>query len=266
MAHDFAGTFNNHGFGRLSSFLVNQANDVPGRVVHLLAERNRIGSLQFTFDSGGNPVGYSANPQTSYIGKLMAAYEILGGDPIFDLNIRTMGQPVFLIAGTETTPAQQLSSGDILGTPGKRDQLSATLVQQMRSWAPDVIQYKRENIERKIRRAVDYSDSLYAEIQQLAQILNDANTPTSLAAFTAQINTLLADPTYRPISNDTTGDLWMKRSNAPFSQYDPGPSTTVPQATVRGDGGVSIQGNSIPQGSTPAASPNNTSGSGSGTA
>lgn len=259
MALDFLGTFNNHQFARLSAFLQNQSNDVPGRVLHLLAEQQRIGFIQFTFDSGGNPIGYNANPATSYIGKLMMAYEVLGGDPIFDLQIRSMSQPVWVLGGTETTPGQMLSSGDILGTPGKRDAFSAALVQQMKTWSEDVIQYKRENIERKIRRALDYSDQLTAEITTLANILNDNTNLGSLADLTNQIMQLLGDPTYRPIYNDTTNDVHGKFTHAPFSQYEPGPMRTIDDAYVRGEGGIILPG----QQSSPVTPPA-TTGTGSG--
>jgi hypothetical protein len=246
VAHDFLGTFNNHQFSRLQAFLQNQQSDVPGRVLHLLAEQQRIGTLQFTYDSGGNPIGYNANPQTSYIGKLMMAYEILGGDPIFDLQIRSMSQPVFMLAGSETTPAQQLSSGDILGTHGLRDAPSAAYVQQMKGWTEDVVQYKRENIERKIRRMMDYSDQLGAEIQTLSIILNDGKTTGSLADLLTQVTNLLSDPSYRPIYNDTTGDIHGKLSHAPFSQYDPGPNRTIDPNWVRTDGGAILPGQQSP--------------------
>jgi hypothetical protein len=246
MAHDFLGTYNNHQFARLQTFLSNQQSDVPARVAHLLAEQERIGTLVFTYDAGGNPIGYNASPTTSYIGKLMMAYEILGGDPTFDLQIRSMSQPVFLVAGSETTPAQQLSSGDILATRGLRDAASAALVQQMKAWTEDVVQYKRENIERKIRRAVDYSDQLSAEIKVLSIIMNDAKTSGSLADLTTQSTTLLSDPSYRPTYNDVNNDLHGKLTHAPFSQYDAGPNRNVDPNWVRQDGGPILPGQQSP--------------------
>ncbi len=219
---------------------------MPQRILHLVAEQQRIGQLLFTYDAGGNPTGYNASPKTSYIGKLIMAYEILGGDPFFDLQIRSMSQAVFVVAGTETTPAQQLSSGDILAQPGLMDGISALLVQQMQSWSEDVIQYKRENLERKIRRAVDYSDQLGAEIKVLSAILNDASTSGSLANLTQQVQTLLADTTYRPIYNDVNNDVHGKLTHAPFSAYDPGPNRTIDPNYVRADGGPVIPGQQAP--------------------
>ena len=215
---------------------------MPGRLQHLLAEQGRIGTLQFTYDAGGNPQGYSASPPSSYIGKLIQAYEILGGDPLFDLQVRQMSQPIFIVAGTETTPAQQLSSGDILGQPGLQDAPTATAVQQMKAWAPDVLQWKRENIERKVRRALDYSDQLTAEINTLSMIMNSSTTSGSLAYLTSQVTTLLADPTYRAIYNDVLQDLHGKYSHAPFAAYEPGPNRQIDPNFVRGEGGPVLPG------------------------
>ncbi len=248
MAYDFLGTFNNHQFARLDSFLTNQGVDIPGRLAHLIAEQSRIGTLTFSYDSGGNPIGYNASPPTSYIAKLVAAYEILGGDPLFDLQIRSMSQPVFVVAGDSVVPSQQLSSGDVLGMAGLNDGLTAQLVQQMRQQAQEAIQYKRENIERKVRRAMDYSDQLGAEITLLKNVLNDATALGSLANLTNQVTTLLADPTYRAAYNDTNNDIHGKLTHAPFSQWDPGPDRQAPPVTVRVDGGVSQGGNQVQSG------------------
>lgn len=270
MSYEFLGTFNNHQFARLSAFLNNQrlalgggqggGGDVPGRRLHLLAEQGRLGNLQFTYDSGGNPIGYNAAPPSSYIGKLMQAYEILGGDPLFDLQVRQMSQPVFVQAGTSTTPAQQLSDGSIMGQPGLQDAPSASAVQQMKGWVPDVIQYKRENIERKIRRALDYSDQLTAEITLLSTILNDGTQVGSLASLTSAVVSLLQTPTYRAIYNDVNNDLHGKLTHAPFSAYDPGPDRSVFANYVRAEGGPVLPGQqALPVNQTPVTPPSTTS-------
>ena len=257
MAYDFLGTFNSHQYARLAVFLQNQAPDVPGRLLHLVAEQMRIGTITFTYDAGGNPIAYNAGgtPPTSYIGKLVAAYEILGGDPLFDLQIRQMSQPVFMLPGTSTTPPQQLSSGDIVGQPGLLDGQSAVVIQQSKAWVPDVVQYKRENIERKVRRAMDYVDSLTAEINSLTYILSDATNPNSLQSLIADIQTLLNDPNYRRAYNDVNQDFHGKLPHAPFGAWDPGPSRTVAPNTVLADGGPSLAGSQVPQGNVPPQAP-----------
>jgi hypothetical protein len=255
---DFAGTFNSSQFTRFRLWTINQFSDIPGRIGHLLAETQRIGTITSSYDnSSGNPISYSVQPTTSYIGKLMMAYEVLGGDPFFDLQIRTMGQAVYLTPGTNTTPAQRLSSGDILAQPGLNDALSANLMQQMRAWTQDVIQYKRENIERKIRRAVDYADQLTAEIQTLTVVIQDATSQGSVADLTTQIQALLADPTYRSIYQDTLNDVHGKFTHAPYTAYEPGPQRTIAPNYVRGEGGPILPGQQVaPTGTTPATTSN----------
>jgi hypothetical protein len=211
---------------------------VPERILHLTAEIGRIGSLTFVYDAGGNPVSYSAGPNNSYIGKLMMVYEILGGDPLFDLQVRSQAQAVYLVASADhMTPAQQMSSGDIVGSGGLNDALACSLIQQMKAWTEDVIQYKRENIERKVRRALDYVDQLTAEKNLLLTATSNSMTSGSVASITQQITTLLADPTYRAVYNDTNNDYHGKLTHAPFGAYNPGPNRTIDPGTVRVDGG-----------------------------
>ena len=250
MAFDFGGTFNNHQVSRLVAFSQNQFVDAAGRVIHLSAEIARIGNIIFQYDAGGNPVSYTAGPNNSYIGKLVMVYEILGGDPLFDLQVRSQAQAVYLVgASSKTAPAQQMSSGDIVGQPGLSDALSSALVQQMKSWTEEVIQYKRENIERKVRRAIDYVDQLTAEKNLILAATSGATTSGSVANLTTQIATLLADPTYRAIYNDTTNDYHGKFAHAPFGPFNPGPNRTLGPGTVRVDGGPIVSGvQTSPQG------------------
>jgi hypothetical protein len=243
LSFDFGGTFNNHGVSRLVSFSQNQFVDAAGRVIHLSAEIARIGTLLFSYDGGGNPISYTASPNSSYIGKLIMVYEILGGDPLFDLQVRSQAQAVYLVASSDhTTPAQQMSSGDIVGQPGLNDALSCSLVQQMKSWTEEVIQYKRENIERKVRRAVDYVDQLTAEKNLILAATSGASTTGSVANLTTQIATLLADPTYRATYNDTNNDYHQKLTKSPKGAFNPGANRTVAPGTVIVDGGVLISG------------------------
>ena len=242
MSFDFGGTFNNHQVSRLVTFSQRQMVDVAGRIIHLSAEIGRIGNISFTYDAGGNPVSYTYGPKNSYIGKLVMVYEILGGDPLYDLQIRSQAQAIYLVASADhTTPAQQMSSGDIVGQQGLDDAVTSNLIQQMKSWTEDVIQYKRENIENKVRRAVDYVDQLTAE-QNLLLLMTNSTAQGSVAGITTQIATLLADPTYRAIYNDTNNDWHAKLVNAPKGAFNPGPGRTVGPGTVIVDGGPLVSG------------------------
>jgi hypothetical protein len=223
VAHEFLGTFNKSQHDRFVAFAKAQTEDILGRITHLTAEQFRIGKLAFSYDSGGSPLGYVPQPQNSYIGRLLACYEILGGDPKHDLNIRSMAQPVFLLAGDETKPAQLLSNGEVMGAPGLADGDSAVLVQAARAWLPDVLQYKRDYLERKIRRMLDYSDQLQAEITLLQTIVAAKETDGSLEFIFDQVNQLLSDPTYRAIYDDKGKDPLAKKVYAPFKPYLGGP-------------------------------------------
>lgn len=240
---NLGGTFNNHQLSRLVSFSQNQFVDAPGRIIHLSAEIGRIGNILFQYDSGGNPVSYTAGPSNSYIGKLVMVYEILGGDPLFDLNVRSQVQAVYLVpAADHLSPAQQLSSGDILGQPGLNDALSSSLVQQMKTWTEEVIQYKRENLERKIRRAIDYVDQLTAEKNLLVIATSGETIVGSVSSIVTQLAVLLADPTYRAVYVDLINDYLGKLTHAPFGALNPNPNRTLDPGTVRVDGGVILTG------------------------
>jgi hypothetical protein len=267
VAYEFGGTFNNHMLARLSAFLNNQqlalgggaggGGDILGRLAHLLAEQGRIGNLQISYDSGGNPTSCTYGPPSSYIGKLVAAYEILGGDPLFDLQVRQMSQSVFILPPAATLPAQQLSDGSILSQPGLMDAPSCSLVQQMKGPMQEVLQYKRENIERKVRRALDYSDQLGAEITDLIDYLNN---DIGLQMLTGQVVTLLNDPMYRAIYNDVNNDIHGKFSHAPFLAYEPGPARTTFSNTGRIEGGINLAGNQASVlNQTPVTPPSTTS-------
>ncbi len=246
MSHDFKGTFNQSQFNRYAAFARAQKADLIGRISHLAAEQIRLGALSFAFDTDGVPVTYVPSDD-SYIGKLVAAYEVLGGDPFFDLNIRTKDQAVFLRAGDETTPAQLMSDGSVMGLPGLADAQSAELMDMSRAWMVEVLQYKREYLERKIRRAVDYAEQLQDEILQLTLIASANDVPGSLENVFDEISQLITDPTYRAIFDDKGKDLFGKQVNAPFKPYSAGPDRAPDDLYGRdgGDTGVVVPGESV---------------------
>jgi hypothetical protein len=93
---------------------------VDGRIQHLQAEVSRIGTVMFRY-SKGVPQGFAANPTDSYLGKLLGAYEVLGGNPFVDLRVRLLSDPVFKIQGTEASPSQFMSNGEVIGAKGLSD-------------------------------------------------------------------------------------------------------------------------------------------------
>lgn len=222
MAHDFKGTFNRSQYDRFAAFARNQVSVIDDRIAHLSAEQTRIGSLIFSYDAGGVPIGFTADPADSYIGKLVGAYEVLGGDVLYDLHVRTMNQPVFLVRTDEATPAQLMSNGEVVGAPGLADGESAELMTQARAWLRPVFDYRLEYLERKVRRAVDYSDSLQAEMDLLTLIKSDQSIEDSFEFVSSAIEQLFSDKSYRAIWNDQQKDPFGKLVHAPFLPFSSG--------------------------------------------
>lgn len=220
MSYDFLGTFNRSQFERFLAFARSQLPTIPARMLHIDAELSRIGVLVFRFDSNRIPNAVSVDPPGSYLGKLLAAYEVLGGNPFYDLRSRSRGQAVYVLRGSEDSPAAYMSNGEPLPTKGLRDAYSAELIHRLRRDLQDVLDYRFEFLERKIRRALDTYDQLSQEKSRL-QVLQSAATVTgSLEEIAVKIQQLFGDQNYRAIYDDASSDPMGINSYAPFSQYD----------------------------------------------
>jgi len=225
VSFDYLGTFNRSQFERYIAFARSQVTLVDARIQHLEAEIARVGSIVFRYNKGV-PIGYSADPAESYLGKLLGAYEVLGGDPFVDLRVRLWNDPVYLVRGTETNPAQYMSNGEVIGQSGLSDAPTAELMRQSRTWLDATLHGRFGALERKIRRAVDYSDQLRLEIANLEVIKLTATATGSLEYIATQINQYFSDKNYRAIFEDNGSDKFGFTVYAPFSSYDVGPSTT----------------------------------------
>lgn len=247
MPFDFLGTFNRSQFERFAAYAREQLVNVDARIKHLTFEQQRIGFLKFSYDAAGKPTAYSTGGSGSsptYIGKLMMAYEALGGDPFFDLQARAMGdQPVFYPKGTETSAAKVMSNGEPIPQKGLADAPTANFVQQMRGWIHPSME-RRAQIERKVRRMLDYGDQLQAEIDSLKAVKQAAETDGSLENLISAVNQLIADPNYRATGDDRGADPFGKLAYAPLASYEPGPDRAAPDGLVveRTSGGYAISG------------------------
>jgi len=221
MAHDFLGTFNRSQFERFLAFSKSQLPLVDGRLQHLTAEVARVGSVMFRY-SNGVPKGFAATPTTSYLFKLLAAYEVLGGNPFIDLRVRLKSDPVFKVKGTEATDSQFMSNGEVVGAKGLSDSPTAELMHSAKYWIDDTVYSRFDKLERKIRRAVDYSDSLKTEIATLKTISMAASVTGSLEYIATQVSQFLADQNYRAVFDDGGNDKFGFTVYAPFSSYDVG--------------------------------------------
>lgn len=246
MAFDWLGTFNRSQFERLAQYAREQLVLIDARVSHLTYEQMRIGFLQFSYDTAGKPIAYSTGSSGSgptYIGKLMAAYEAIGGDPFYDLQVRSMADPVYYMQGTETAAAKVMSNGEPIPAKGLADAPTANLLLQMRSWLGPSLD-RRAQLERKIRRMLDYSDQLGAEVAELRIIQDSLETDGSLENIINAVSQMLSDPTYRATGEDNGADPFGKLSYAPYASYEPGGARNAPDGLVveRTNRGYAVSG------------------------
>jgi hypothetical protein len=219
MSHDFLGTFNRSQFSRFIEFARSQLTLVEGRINHLEAEISRVGVLTFKYQKGV-PLGFAASPSTSYLAKLLAAYEVLGGNPPIDLRIRLRNDPVFVIKGTESSNPQYMANGEVVGARGLSDGPTSEYMHDAKEWLYDTLRYRFNGLERKIRRSVDYADQLQLELQKLKIIQLSATTTGSLEYIANQVEQLFGDLNYRAIFDDGGSDPYGLNIYAPFSSYD----------------------------------------------
>jgi hypothetical protein len=222
MSFEWGGTFTVSQFNRLRDYIRSQATQIDARIKHLQAERDRIGDLAFAYDAGGVPTDMEADIPLTYVGKLFSAYEALGGDAEFDLQMRSTSQPVFRLAGDVTKPAQLMSNGEVINTPGLSDAESAKVIQKLRGGFSGDLQRRRYSLERKIRRAIDYSEQLDVEISQLKLLQSSAETNGSVENLISIINVLASNPQYYAVTDDGGQDPHGKFARAPIAGYTPG--------------------------------------------
>jgi len=223
MSFDFLGTFTGTQFNRFSAYLRDQVGLIDERILHLEAERERVGNLGFAYDDGGVPTQMNAS-EVGYVGKLFRVYEALGGDAEFDLQVRSTSQAVFKVAGDEAQNGQLMSNGEVIGQHGLADAETALLVQQARSWVQGDLHRRRESLERKIRRMIDYAEQLQIEINELQTIREDATVDGALEFLLAGVQTFISDRQYQAVTNDAgaKADPHGKLAKAPFATFTPG--------------------------------------------
>jgi len=241
---DWLGTFNRSQFERLVAYARARLAYVDARIQHLTVEQQRVGFLKFSYDTAGKPTSYlTGSPGfNTYIGKLMSAYEVLGGDPFYDLQVRSKSDPVYYLKGDEVATAKVLSNGEPVPQPGLADAPSGNAVRNIREWMGDHLDLL-DRLERKVRRAIDYSDQLQDEIDLLKKIKSSVEVDGSLENLISTMSVLFSDPSYRSIFDDQGKDPFGKLTHAPMSSYDSGPTRTGADGLVverTGDGAVVV--------------------------
>lgn len=175
MAYDFFGTFTTAQWLDFKDFVYTQRVELESRLRWLNAELTRIGVFTTDYADDGTPVSFFA-PANTYAGKLLAAFRMLGGVPERDMLLRTRDNPVFLQSGSPIS-----SGGDGHGTvytnmrrdrgTDRYDRALGLAVGKVKTWNIEAIKLKKENLEYKIKRALDYSDQLQQEVVFIEKLL-----------------------------------------------------------------------------------------------
>lgn len=218
MAFDYLGTWNKSQLDRFLAFARSQIPLIDARINHLSAELTRIGAISFVYDQG-IPTNFTVDA-TSYLGKLVAVYEVLGGDPFKDLRVRSKTDPVFAVRGAELNPVQYMSNGEVIGARGLADSETSELMRSAKTWLSETLRYRFNRLERKIRRSMDYADTLQNEIDALETIKQTVEVAASFEQLAAQMASLVSDPNYRAVYDDLGKDPFGLTTYAPFSSYD----------------------------------------------
>ena len=169
---------------QLIDFSLIQERDLADRGRWLSAQLTRNGIFTTEYDPQTHlPKSFSAS-DGSYAAKLLQAYRILGGTPENDFMLRSTDQPVFLTRGknidtstTATDPtagySDMLSNGRRVRGSQRFDRDVGVQVTKLKSWQLEAIKRKREHLEFKIKRALDYSDQLQREIDVIDVLLDE---------------------------------------------------------------------------------------------
>ena len=124
----------------------------------------------------------------------MAAYRILGGIPENDMLLRTSDDPVFLTRGVNVSSGEGNHKTGYSDTysNGRRDRGGmrfdrdlGLLTEKVKKPFLEAVKHKRERLEFKIKRALDYSDQLQRESDSIDKLLGDG--PGSLDSMLGNV-------------------------------------------------------------------------------
>ncbi len=172
MAFSFFGTFTRAQWYDFKDFATVQRTELEARKRWVDTELIRTGQVSCTYDEdGANPVSFEASPK-SYIGKLLLAYRMLGGVPENDMLLRTRDQAVFLKQGIDMYDTPAYSNGRRQRGSQRFDRTLGLAVEAMKKWQLEAVKAKREHLEYKIKRAMDYADQLEQESEMLKELID----------------------------------------------------------------------------------------------
>ncbi len=188
MAFNFFGTFSTGQFEQLKLFAKTQERELADRRKWLSAQLFRNGLFITNYDEQTMmPVSFTAT-DGSYSAKLLLAYKSLGGNPEQDFLLRTKENPVYLTRGNNLSTSSMgnptdgysdvFSNGRRIRGSQRFDRDIGIQVDRLKYWQLEVIKRKREHLEFKIKRALDYSDQLQREIELIDVLLQEDSGKT----------------------------------------------------------------------------------------
>ena len=203
---DFSGSFSTDEWEALKSFLRTRAADIPGRVAWLRRRLALIGVFHTEVDQAGLVTTAVALPSTSRLAHLVTAYLRLGGTAA-DLYVRPMTRPRIpdnphgVSPGQDDAPVIRYTDGSEAAVWAPEDAGAAVRVRDASAWALGAIRNRREEIEYQVRKSVDLTDRIVAEIGLLETISGTGQK--SLEDLLARVDELVESPDWPTTGTDS---------------------------------------------------------------
>lgn len=181
MAFCFYGTATSGQWEVFKAFSNIQRKELVLRKAWLQKQLSMNGVFTTTYD-GPKPVSFTCSAG-SFGSKLLSAYRVLGGVPERDMLLRTRNMPVFKTKAqniTDVSPGQTEGGFSDVYSNGRRERGTQRFdrdlglrVERLKGWQLEAIKAKRERLEFKIKRCLDYSDELQREEATIDALLDD---------------------------------------------------------------------------------------------
>lgn len=165
----------------------------------------------------GSP-GFQCNPG-SYGAKLLDAYRMLGGIPEHDMLLRTRDKPVYLTRGSNLASGGGTVNGgfsDVFSN-GRRnrgtmrfDRDLGVKVNRFKGWQLEIIKQKRERLEYKIKRCLDYSHQMQDEIDLITSLLGKDMTGSGVDDSISSVETEMSKEGVTGVVNNSTDRFGLK--------------------------------------------------------
>lgn len=181
MAFNFYGTFSEGQALAFKYWTKYQEADLKKRISYLEALIAKNGVYTTKFDDNYNPISYTVAPAWSYAAKLIKVYKCLGGDPLKDFIIRDRNHVTYKLKGvpfdnnrTNTTSGMSEVNSDGTIERGFLFDRDVGIRQEVaKNWQLEAIKRKKEQLEFKIKRCLDYSDALVKEKEMLERMIEN---------------------------------------------------------------------------------------------